>query len=134
MRNPYEAAWIMYASAGPDDRRPLAHFGPLGFAMQDKTATRVLEIRVDIVDDPQISDYWAWLDVGASQPCCIADSEQEMTRRFLLEQPGAPGPAEEQALGLGEVVRLRVTVLGEAATRRERGSWRTPPGGISSAM
>lgn len=122
----------MYASAGaPDADEPLRFFGPLGFATQDRTAARVLLVHVAIVDDPQPWDYWAWMDLGASQPSCIAATEREMTDRFLLDQRDAPGPREEQKLGQGEIVRLRVTPLEEVALRSGRAGWRP---NISSAM
>lgn len=128
MRSPYERAWEMYASAPAD--APLDFFGPLGFAIQDRAANRVVEVLVEIVDDPQPGDYWAWMDLGASQPACIAVDEPGMTRKFLLQQESAPGPREEQATGQGEIVRLRVSVLRDAALRRGR-SWRP---NVSSAM
>lgn len=118
----------MYASAKPDSH--LDFFGPLGFAIRDREAKRVVEVLVEIVDDAQEGDYWAWMDLGASQPACIAPTESEMTRKFLLEQEGAPGPREEQATGQGEIVRLRVTVLRDAVLRRGR-AWRPD---VSSAM
>jgi len=119
----------MYASVAQDGR--LDFFGPLGYAIQDREAKVVVLVHVQIVDDPTADDYWAWMDLGASQPACIAGSEAQMTRKFLLQQEGAPGPREEQAAGQGEVVRLRVTFLEEVALRRGRAGWRP---NISSAM
>jgi hypothetical protein len=127
-RNPFESAWTMYASAKPSG---LDFFGPLGFATQDREAKSVVLVHVAIVDDPTPEDYWAWMDLGASQPACIAADEQQMTAKFLLQQEGAPGPREEQAAGQGEIVRLRVTFLEEVALRRGRAGWRP---NISSAM
>lgn len=123
--------WEMYASADAEDATsPLRHFGPLGFAQQDTTATRVLRIWLTIPAEADERDYWAWLDHGAEQPCCIGATEQEMTRRFLVGQPDARGPREEQQVGLGEILRLRVTVLGAMYLRAtSRHSWK-----ISSAL
>jgi hypothetical protein len=119
----------MYASVTPDNR--LDFFGPLGYAIQDREAKAVVLVHVQIVDDPTADDYWAWMDLGASQPSCIAGNERRMTEKFLLQQEGAPGPREEQAAGQGEVVRLRVTFLEEVALRSGRAGWRP---NISSAM
>lgn len=123
--------WEMYASADEEGSPyPLRHFGPLGFAQQDTTATRVLRIWLTIPDEPDERDYWAWLDLGTEQPCCIGATEQEMTQRFLVGQPDARGPREEQEVGLGEILRLRITVLGEMYLRAtSRHSWK-----ISSAL
>lgn len=124
--------WEMYASADEEGSSyPLRHFGPLGFAQQDTTATRILRIWLTIVDDePAEHDYWAWLDHGAEQPCCIGATEKEMTSRFLTGQPDARGPREEEQVGLGQILRLRVTVLDEMFLRStSRHSWR-----ISSAL
>ncbi len=129
MRSPFESAWEMYASLSPDGR--LDFFGPLGYAIQDREAKVVVLVHVAITDDPAPDDYWAWMDLGASQPSCIAGSERRMTEKFLLQQEDAPGPYDEQAAGQGEVVRLRVTFLEEVALRRGRAGWRP---NISSAM
>jgi hypothetical protein len=130
VRNPYESAWEMYASAGHGQR--LDFFGPLGYAMQNRDAKRVVLVHVEIVDDPVDEDYWAWMDLGASQPSCIKATEEAMTSQFLLGQHDAPGPREEQEAGQGEIVRLRVTELQEVAMRSGRAGWRRPD--ISSAM
>lgn len=119
----------MYASVSPAGQ--LDFFGPLGFAVQDREAKRVVHVHVAIVDDPVPDDYWAWMDFGASQPACIAGSERRMTEKFLLQQEGAPGPREEQAAGQGEIVRLRVAILEDVYLRSGRSGWRP---NISSAM
>ncbi len=125
----------MYASVAPisptEPGTRFDFFGPLGWAIQDREAKRVVLVHVEIVDDPGPDDYWAWMDHGASQPCCIAGTEQSMTQKFLLQQEGAPGPAEEQRAGVGEVVRLRVTVLQQIYLRSGRTGWRPD---ISSTM
>lgn len=132
MRNPFESAWEMYASAGPaDSGEPLRFFGPIGYPIQDRTATRVVHVHVVIVDDPLAEDYWAWMDLGASQPTYTSSTEKEMTDKFLLGQRDAPGPRQEQEAGQGEIVRLRVTVLEEVYLRSGRAGWRP---NISSAM
>lgn len=130
MRNPFFCAWEMYASAA--EGKPLSFFGPLGFALQNREPKRVaMRVRVTIVDDPEPGDYWAWMDHGASQPSCIHATEADMTRQFLLGQQGAPGPREEQEAGLGEMVRLRVTVLGPVSLPEKLACSRPD---ISSAM
>lgn len=129
MRSEFDSAWEMYASVSAAGR--LGFFGPIGYPAQDLDAKQVVQVHVAIVDDPNEGDYWAWMDPGASQPACIAATEQEMTGKFLLQQEGAPGPREEQAAGLGEIVRLRVTVLQKVSLRSGRAGWRPD---ISSAM
>jgi hypothetical protein len=123
-------AWEMFAAADAEDSpTPLRHFGPLGYAQQDGSASRVLRVWLAETEDPQESDYWAWLDHGATQPSCIGATETDMTKRFLLGED-VPGPREEQALGQGRILRLRVSVIEEIylrATTRHR--WK-----ISSAL
>jgi hypothetical protein len=117
--------WEMHAAAdGEDSPNPLRHFGPPGYALQDGSASRVVRVRLTATDDPAPDDYWAWLDHGATQPSCIGATEQDMTRRFLLGE-NVPGPREEQAVGQGQILRLRVTVLGEMLLRASsRHSWK----------
>lgn len=118
-------AWEMYASADEDgSAAPLRFFGPLGFAQQDATAKRVVRVEVAVVDDPEPGDYWAWYDHGADHPCHIAHTEAAMTAGFLVGQPAAPGPREEQLAGLGRIVRLRVHVLDEVSLRSGRRNWK----------
>jgi hypothetical protein len=123
--------WELYASADEDGSpNPLRFFGPLGFAQQDATAKRVVRVMAHVVEgEPDPSDYWAWLDHGAWQPCHIAPTEEEMTKRFLIGQSGAPGPREEQEAELGRILRLRVVILEEVYLRSGRRNWR-----ITSAM
>lgn len=123
-------AWEMFAAAdGADSPNPLRHFGPLGYAQQDGSASRVLRVLLAETDEPAAGDYWAWLDLGATQPSCIGATEADMTRRFLLGEE-APGPREEQELGQGRILRLRVSVIEEIYLRRTtRGAWK-----ISSAL
>lgn len=122
--------WELFASADEEGSSyPLRHFGPLGFAQKDATAKRVVRVLLTAVDDPAPQDYWAWLDLGAAQPSCIAATEEAMTDRFLLDQRDAPGPREEQAVGLGRILRLRVTIVEEVFLRSGRNNWR-----ITSAM
>lgn len=123
--------WEMYASADEEGSPyPLRHFGPLGFAQQDTTAKRVLKVWLTVPGEPDDGDYWAWLDYGAGEPCCIGATEADMTHRFLTGQPAARGPREEEKVGLGKILRLRVTILEEVALRATgRHSWR-----ISSAL
>lgn len=117
----FETSWQMYASAGPlGSDEPLRHFGPMGFATQDVTAKRVVRVLLEVDDG---GDYWAWLDTGAFQPSCIAASEQAMTQRFLLDQTDAPGPREEEKVGLGMILRLKVTILAEVQVRSGRRNW-----------
>jgi hypothetical protein len=124
-------AWEMFASADEvGSAHPLRHFGPLGFARLDTTATRVLRVCLVITDEPEDGDYWAWLDEGSYQPTCIAATEQAMTERFLIDQSGAPGPREEERVGLGRILRLRVIVIEEVFLREStRRAWT-----ISSAL
>lgn len=130
MSDLFETEWELYASADEDGSpHPLRHFGPMGFAQQDTTAKRVVRVLLEATDDPAPADYWAWLDHGAWQPTCIGATEQEMTRRFLLDQHDAPGPREEQEVGLGRILRLRVTILDEVYLRSGRKGWR-----VTSAM
>lgn len=123
-------AWEMFAAAdGEDSPNPLRHFGPLGYAQQDGSASRVLRVWLAETDNPREGDYWAWLDLGATEPSCIGATEQEMTRRFLLGED-APGPREEEVVGQGRILRLRVSVIEEVYLRRTtRHSWK-----ISSAL
>lgn len=123
-------AWEMYASADEEGSpNPLRFFGPLGYAQQDTTAKRVLQVLVIVTDDPEPDDYWAWWDTDAWEPCHIAATEEQMTRAFRTGQPEAPGPREEQEAGLGRIIRLRVTELQEMCLRSGRRNWR-----ITSAM
>jgi hypothetical protein len=118
-------AWEMYASAGEDgSTEPLRFFGPLGFSQQDATAKRVVQVLIYVVDDPAPDDYWAWFDYGADHPCHIAHSEKEMTRGFLIGQPDAPLPHQEQEAGNGRVVRLRIAILAEVRLRSGRRNWK----------
>lgn len=123
-------SWEMFAAAdGEDSPNPLRHFGPLGYAQQDGSASRVVRVLLVATDDPDDGDYWAWFDHGATQPSCIGATEQDMTRRFLLGED-VPGPREEQELGQGQILRLRVSVLEEICLRATtRHSWK-----ISSAL
>ena len=123
-------AWWMFAAADePDSPNPLRHFGPLGYAQQDGSATRVVRVLLAETDTPTDGDYWAWLDYGATQPACIAATEQEMTSRFKLGED-VLGPRENEALEMGRILRLRVSVLEEMFLRAEtRRSWQ-----ISSAQ
>lgn len=116
----------MYASADePDSPNPMRFFGPLGFAQQDATASRVLRVWLHVVDDPEPGDYWAWKDHHTDHPCHIAATEQEMTTGFLVGQSGAPGPREEEQVGLGRILRLRVEERGEVCLRRSsRHKWK----------
>lgn len=117
--------WEMYASADePGSDHPLRFFGPLGFAQQDATAKRVLRVWLHVVDDPAPDDYWAWKDPQADHPCHIAATEQEMTRGFLVGQLDAPGPREEERVGLGRILRLRVQIMEEVRLRSGRRNWR----------
>jgi hypothetical protein len=126
----FETEWELFASADePGSTHPLRHFGPLGFAQQDRTAKRVVRVLLAAAEDPRPDDYWAWLDYGAHQPTCIGATEEAMTSRFLLDQHGAPGPREEAAVGQGQILRLRVTILHEVYLRSGRHNWR-----ITSAM
>lgn len=121
--------WKMFASADEEGSpRPLRHFGPLGFALQDTTASRVVRVLLTITDEPRDDDHWAWLDYGATQPCCIGATEEVMTERFLLGEDAA-GPREEQEVGQGRILRLRVSVIGEIYLRSGRRNWK-----ISSAL
>jgi hypothetical protein len=123
-------AWEMFAAGDEEGSpNPLRHFGPLGYSRQDGSAMRVLRVLLVETDQPDDGDYWAWLDYGATQPSCIAATEEAMTRRFKIGED-VPGPRENEALEMGRILRLRVTVIEEmfmrAATRR---SWQ-----ISSAL
>jgi hypothetical protein len=122
-------AWEMYAAADPEGSGyPLRHFGPLGYAQQDASASRVVRVLLVPTDDPRDGDYWAWLDQGATQPSCIGATEQAMTRQFLLGED-APGPREEQQVGLGQILRLRVALIEDIFLRSGRRNWK-----ISSAL
>lgn len=123
--------WEMYASADEEGAAAaLRHFGPLGFAQQDTTATRVVRVLVTVTDEPDEGDYWAWLDYGAGEPCCMGATEMAMTERFLVGLVGARGPREEAEVGLGRILRLRVTVIEEMLLRNTtRHSWK-----ITSAL
>lgn len=115
----------MYASADEEgSEHPLRFFGPLGFAQRDTTAKRVVRVLLVVTDDPQPDDYWAWFDVGAAHPCHIAATEQAMTKGFLAGQAGAPGPREEEKVGLGRILRLRLIVQDEVSLRSGRHNWR----------
>jgi len=121
--------WEMFAAADSEHSpNPLRHFGPLGYARQDGSARRILRVMLAETDDPADEDYWAWLDLGASQPSCIGATEQDMTDRFRLGEQ-VPGPREEQAVGQGAILRLRVTVIEEIFLRSGRDRWK-----ISSAL
>jgi hypothetical protein len=123
--------WEMYASADePGSPHPLRHFGPLGYALQDATARRVLHVCLSVVPTEEATqeDYWAWLDLGATQPTCIGATEQAMTERFLLGED-TPGPREEESVGQGRILRLRVTEIQEMYLRSGRRNWK-----ISSAQ
>lgn len=122
--------WEMYCSADePGSPNPLRHFGPLGFAQHDTTAKRVLQVLVEVVEDPQPQDYWAWWDIGTDMPCHIAATEEQMTRQFRIGQSDAPGPREEERGEQGRIVRLRITECFEVCLRSGRYNWR-----ITSAM
>lgn len=114
-------SWFMYASIArrDDDGPPLRHFGPLGYAVQDRTAVGFVE--VELRPDPN-GAYWAWLDLGGAEPILISGSERDLAVRFRAGDASAPGPYDEQALGQGEVLRLAVTILQEVpvAGRRSR--------------
>lgn len=123
--------WEMFASADEDgSAHPLRHFGPLGFAQQDATAKRVVRVMLVSIDpaEAEDSDYWAWLDLGGSQPVCIGATEPAMTRAFLLGED-VPGPREEEQVGQGRILRLRVMVVEEMLLRSGRRNWK-----ISSAL
>jgi hypothetical protein len=123
--------WEMFASADEEGSSyPLRHFGPLGYAQQDTTAKRILHVTLTDVDpqEAEPEDYWAWLDHGASQPSCIGATEDAMTQRFLLGED-VPGPREEERLGQGRILRLRVSVIEEMFLRSGRRNWK-----ISSAL
>ncbi len=118
-------AWEMYCSAGPaGSDQPLRHFGRLGYAQQDPTASRVLQVWLVATDDPQPGDYWAWHDHGVIEPCHISATEEILTQAFLTGQADAAGPREEEQVGLGRILRLRVTVLGEVFLRSGRSNWK----------
>lgn len=130
--NPGGPPWQMYASVRPTPAgEQYGFFGPIGFALQDALATRVALVLLEPTDDPGPQDYWAWLDTDGWQPTCIHPTEEQMTAQFLLDQTDAPGPREEEKVGLGKILRLRVTELPEEVYLREttRHKWR-----ISSAM
>lgn len=130
MNDLFETEWELFASADEDGSPyPLRHFGPLGFAQQDATAKRVVRVLLSAAADPRPEDYWAWLDHGAWQPTCIGATEEAMTSRFLLDQHDAPGPREEEAVGQGRILRLRVVILDEVYLRSGRRNWR-----VTSAM
>lgn len=122
-------AWEMYAAADPEgSEHPLRHFGPLGYAEQDASASRVVRVLLVPTEEPHDGDYWAWLDHGAIQPSCIGATEQAMTRQFLLGED-APGPREEERIGLGRILRLRVALIEDIYLRSGRRNWK-----ISSAL
>lgn len=126
--NPVGAVWEMYASVRHEGepREKLTFFGPLGYSQQDTLAKRVVKVLLTPTDKPVERDYWAWMDDVAWQPSCIHATEQEMTDQFLIGQPDAPGPREEEEVGLGRILRLQVTVLPEEVYLRSstRGAWR----------
>lgn len=124
-----DLSWAMFASAGPEDSpEPLRHFGPPGFARQDTTAARVVSVLLVATDEPRDGDYWAWLDYGVSEPCCIGATEAAMTQLFLIGED-APGPREEEQIGQGRILRLRVSIVEEMLFRSGRHNWK-----ISSAL
>jgi hypothetical protein len=119
--SPETQAWEMFASADEEGSpNPLRHFGPLGYARQDRIpGRRVVRVLLAVTDEPADGDYWAWLDYGVTEPSCIGATEAAMTERFLLGAD-APGPREEERYGQGRILRLRVSVVEEVALRSSR--------------
>lgn len=129
-----ETAWELFASVrpprDPDDDETYGFFGPLGFAQHDTLANKVVRVWLEHTEDPEPGDHWAWLDLGARQPCHISATEAELTRALAVGDPNAPDPREEEKLGQGRILRLKVTVIEKVNVRSGRKGWR----GITSAM
>lgn len=118
--------WPMFAAGDSDPGsgvRNLRHFGPLEYARLDGSADRVVRVLLVETDTPDPDDPWAWLDAGPGRtPTCIGETEEAMTEHYMLGED-VPGPREEEALGQGRILRLRVAVVEEVYRRGGRDRW-----------